>query len=131
MNKVGRPPMFDTPEQMQTMINEYFDLLSVENKDKDTNIHLDDTPTITGLAFFLGFSCRQSMYEYEQKEEFTDTIKRARSRVENWYEKCLLTKGSTGSIFALKNLGWSDKQEITQETTHKGEIDNSLKITFE
>ena len=115
-NKVGRPPMFNTAEEMQVKIDEYFELLYVEDKDKDTSKHFDNTPTITGLALYLGFSCRQSMYEYEEKGEFTDTVKKARARVENWYEKCLLTRNATGPIFALKNQGWRDKQEVEQST---------------
>lgn len=128
--KRGRPPMFATPEELQEKIDEYFELLYVDREEKDTSIHDDNTPTITGLTLFLGFSDRSSFYEYEEKPDFTHTIKRARSRVENWYEKCLLNNSSTGPIFALKNLGWRDKQEVTQETTHKGGTDNKWTVTF-
>jgi hypothetical protein len=32
--------------------------------------------TITGLALFLGFESRNSLYDYESKEEFSGIIKR-------------------------------------------------------
>ena len=32
--------------------------------------------------------------------------------VENRYEKALSQQGPTGAIFALKNMGWNDKQEV-------------------
>ena len=68
--------------------------------------------TITGLALALGFESRQSIYDYEKREDFSYIIKRAKLYVENGYEKGLKTQYSSGSIFALKNMGWTDKQEI-------------------
>lgn len=98
---VGRPPMFATEQELEEKVNEYFDGLGKE------------PPTITGLALHLGFSSRQSFYDYEAKEEFAYTIKRARLRVEHEYEKCLHRKVPIGAIFALKNFGWTDKTEVT------------------
>jgi hypothetical protein len=68
--------------------------------------------TITGLCLYLGFDSRQSFYDYEQKVEFSYIIKKARLRIENHYEQCLQYGNVTGAIFPLKNMGWSDKQEI-------------------
>jgi len=31
--------------------------------------------------------------------------------IENEYEKLLISNNTTGAIFALKNFGWTDKQE--------------------
>ena len=42
--------------------------------------------SITGLALWLGFESRQSFYDYEKKDGFTYTIKRARALIENEYE---------------------------------------------
>jgi len=112
-NAVGRPPKYKTPEDMQSAVDEYFENLPpytvvVMGESKEVRM-----PTITGLALALGFSSRSSLYEYEGKPEFTDTIKKARMRVEHDYEMQLRTstQGQAGTIFALKNLGWRDKQE--------------------
>jgi hypothetical protein len=94
----GRPALFKTPEELNAKTEQYFN--------KNLN------PTVTGLCLFLGFESRQSFYDYESKEDFSYTIKRARLRIESWYEQNLLSKNSTGAIFALKNFGWSDKHEI-------------------
>ncbi len=102
--KVGRPPKYDTPEQLQDKIDEY-----IKGDDKDKL-------TITGLCLHCGFESRQSFYAYEQKEKFSYTIKRSRLFIENAYEKRLQDRNPTGSIFALKNLGWTDKQEIDHTT---------------
>ena len=93
----GRPPIFETPEQLEKAIEAYFDA-----KPK---------VTITGLALHLGFCDRQSLYDYEEKEQYSCIIKKARLRVECAYEENLATGTPTGSIFALKNMGWKDKHE--------------------
>ena len=38
------------------------------------------------------------------------------------YEQLLESKGSTGAIFALKNMGWSDKSLLDMNANHTGEI---------
>lgn len=95
----GRPPIFNSPEELEVQIDKYFN--SVDSK-----------PTITGLALYLGFSTKQSIYDYEKHEEYSYLIKRARLRVENGYEKQLYEGAGSGPIFALKNMGWTDKTEV-------------------
>ena len=82
------------------------------------------TPTITGLALFLGFNSRQSMLDYEKKEEFSCTIKNARLRIEHEYEKQLHLDKCTGAIFALKNFGWKDKTEDKLEDKNRTPVIN-------
>jgi hypothetical protein len=65
----------------------------------------------------LGFESRQSFYDYEEKEEFTYTIKKARMLIENEYEFQLQRGNTTGAIFALKNFGWKDKSEVDNNIT--------------
>ena len=110
----GRPPKFETPEELDNQIDAYF--LSLEYGEDEYGNTLRKSPTITGLALFLGFCDRQSLYDYQNRPEFSCIIKKARCMVEQGYEEALLTKGSTGAIFALKNMGWNDKveQEITE-----------------
>lgn len=98
----GRPPKFKDPAELEALLSDYF-----EN---------EPVLTMTGLALHLGFVNRQSMYDYEKKPEFSDTIKMARAMIENGYEKALARgEGTAGHIFALKNFGWTDKsqQEIS------------------
>lgn len=105
VKKVGKPSLFDDPKVMQIEIDKYF--ASTEE------------PTVTGLAYYLGFASRQSFYDYENKELFAYTIKKARLRIEAKYESITVySKQPTGAIFALKNFGWSDKQQIE----HSGEL---------
>ncbi len=97
----GRPPVFETAEEMQKLIDEYFILIKGE----------EGILTITGLCLHLGFESRQSFYDYEKKPLFSYTVKRARMMIENAYEYRLAGNNVTGAIFALKNLGWEDRSQ--------------------
>jgi hypothetical protein len=112
-NKEGRPSVFDSPEEMKLKIDEYFtncpDKRKIVTKEGVVEI---PSITITGLCIFLGFESRQSFYDYEKKPEFSYIIKKARLYVERYYEQGLQFPSPTGSIFALKNMGWFDKSEI-------------------
>lgn len=112
----GRPPLFETIESLILKISQYFeDHLPQEKTDPDSKecYYIYPFPvTITGLCLYLGFESRQSFYDYEKKEEYSYIIKRARLVIESIYEENLHGKTPTGSIFALKNMDWSDKSEI-------------------
>lgn len=124
-NKAGCPPMYKTPAEMQKVIDKYFEDCSGEYividgqvaQDKNGDpIKTKERPlTITGLALALGFSGRQALLNYEGKPQFMDTIKRAKSRIEQYAEERLFDKeGVNGAKFNLSNnfKGWSEKQQI-------------------
>lgn len=125
MHAGGRPPIFDTEEALQNKVEEYFEHIKGDfhyeaKGEEDVKVwdRPSEKPTLTGMAFFLGFESRQSIYDYEKSGQFSYTIKRARLRIESSYEQHLLTPVSTGAIFALKNFGWSDKQEVISTNTN-------------
>lgn len=99
MSIMGRPAVFKDADELQTAVDGYFDNLNGKRA------------TITGLAYHLGFESRQSFYDYEKHDNFSYIIKRARLKVESGYEENLTSVACTGSIFALKNMGWRDKTE--------------------
>ena len=103
-NLGGRPRLYNSPEEFESKIGEYEQFC----KEKDYPV------TWTGLALFMGFSSRQSIDEYAKYDGFSDSVKKAKTFVEWHYEmKLAKSEGSpAGSIFALKNFGWKDKQEI-------------------
>lgn len=133
-NKVGCPPMYKTPEEMQAVIDKYFEDCEGEYiRDEEGNIETDKHGhpvktkarplTITGLALALGFTSRQALLNYEGKEEFVDTIKRAKAKVEQYAEERLFDKdGVNGAKFNLSNnfKGWSEKQQIDSNVNTTG-----------
>ena len=118
-NKGGRPPKYETAEELQKKIDEYFNIQEAS----------EEKPLITGLCLHLGFCSRQSFYDLEKTEKFSHTIKKARTRIEMSYEESLREDGGTHNIFALKNFGWSDKQEV--EHSGKMEINWMEEKTYE
>lgn len=104
MAKVGRPLKFKTAKQLQEKIDEYF-------KYCDEN---DKPYTLTGLAVFLDVD-REVIYYASDKDEFYNTIKKAKDKILLHNEENL-TRGKynvTFGIFSLKNnFGWTEKQDI-------------------
>lgn len=112
----GRPLKFQSVEELQSKIDAYFEEMKIAlYTDSDGNPHFEPI-TITGLALALDTS-RQTLMNYEEKDEFFDTIKKAKTIVENFAEKRLFGTTPTGAIFALKNYGWKDTQDINQNNT--------------
>lgn len=124
-NKGGRPPIYKNPEDLSGKIDVYFAYIKGEYVEKQkTNlvtremevvrewIREPERITITGLGLFLGCESKSRLYEYAKKPKFSYPIKRAIAKVEQAYEAHLFERNSTGAIFALKNFGWTDKQEI-------------------
>ena len=100
-HRAGRPAKFKNPEDLYQQISQYYEDLG------------EQRPTITGLCLHLGFSSKQSLYDYAKRQEFRYFINRALLIIEIGYEKMLLGQNPRAAIFALKNMGWTDKVEKT------------------
>lgn len=102
--KTGRPLKYKTPEDLENAIEEYF-------RTRIGSIERKRAPTISGLALWLGFEDRQSLYDYKERPEFSHIIKKAVLMIEDYAEEVLLSgEGTaTGAIFWLKNHKWTDK----------------------
>lgn len=101
MAKVGRPLIYNDPLELAAQCEAYFAYCEEKG----------ERPMITGLCLFLGFEDKTTLYDYRDRPEFSHPIKRALLRVESAYEQRLDGTTVTGSIFALKNMGWKDKTE--------------------
>lgn len=103
MGEVGRPRAFKSVEEVEEKINAYFNYC--EEKEKPY--------TMSGLAYYLGIS-RQTLVNYSNQDQFFDTIKKARDRVQMQLEENALSNKAnpTFTIFNLKNnFDWKDKIE--------------------
>jgi len=94
---MSRPPKYTTADGMQTFIDTYFqdcsknrdflneDLKPVGKDDKPRRqpetFSNDLHPTISGLAIVLGLT-RLEIINYRVKEEFVDTLREAKGRLE-------------------------------------------------
>lgn len=109
-NVGGKPPMYNSPEELEKKVDSYFE---------DEN-----TPTWSGLALYLGFNSRQALnYYMDEKPGYLDPLKKALLKIEIEYEKGLAGRNPAGSIFALKNFGWTDRQEmVTRNVNYNTEL---------
>ena len=106
-NPVGRPLKYKSAAEMQKVIDRYFDTCDKEGRPY----------TVTGLAMELDLD-RKALINYAEKDEFSNTIKKAKRRVERYIEEHMYSANVTGLIFNLKNnFGWVDRQEIEQHNT--------------
>ena len=135
----GRPRIFDTPEQMQAAIDDYFEscwgIIEItkgegENRTTETRRVQERPYTIMGLALALNM-CRETLCDYAKNGTFSDIVKRAKQTVELAVEEQLIAgKNATGPIFWLKNhAGYKDKTET--ELSGKVNIHNKHELTEE
>lgn len=125
-----RPTKFNDANELQKKIDKFFSDCKKEGI----------IPTVTGLAVALDTS-RKVILDYENycehddklkslddsvKRDISNTIKRAKARIESEYEQQLLSaKNPAGAIFTLKNnYGWVDKQEVVN-------TNNNIEVTIE
>lgn len=103
---VGRPRIYNDVEELSRACEQYF------TKCLETALR----PTVTGLALWLGFADKTTLYEYRDRQEFSYSIKTSLTMIENALEQKLENNSVAGIIFALKNMGWKDKQELDVRT---------------
>ena len=114
---MARPKKYNNVEEMEAVIDEYFNYCDDKGK----------YYTVSGLSNALDMT-RQSLLNYAEDDEFFDTIKRAKAKIEQQNEELLYDKDvpTVGVIFNLKNnYNWKDKQEI------EADVNNDVTINIE
>jgi hypothetical protein len=130
---VGRPLKFETIEQLDLAIQNYFadcdphttQALVETGRDSKGNILFDTRAVLTeqkpytmsGLARALGIS-RQALLDYSEREEFLDSIAMAKQRCEEYAESQLYGPYANGAKFNLinnyrgKHQDWAERQVV-------------------
>lgn len=125
MVKVAR---YGKPQDLEKKINEYF--AKYENLEplRDKNglpvigkdgrvVYSEGLPTSSGLAYFLGFNSRSSLWDYAQKPTFADVINKARLRLQTFWEPLLNSSNFQGARYMLSNLAdnWQDPDTLAKQ----------------
>lgn len=111
--KAGRKRLWSSAKDLQEAVDLYF-------RDCEENHRY---PSVTGLALHLGFTCRQALYRYTDRDsmaedkasdEFVTIITCAKSRIEEANIQAAYDRdASAGARFVLQNgFGYSDKKEV-------------------
>ena len=116
----GRPPLYETPEQLQTAVDKYFESckgVPVYDKHgrpvvKRNGIQIrkgETPPTISGLSYYLGFRDRKQFTRQKSRGVgFQDVVLKARLRCEMFWEEALYDRITyKGATFMLSMcFGW-------------------------
>lgn len=114
----GRPLKFKSVNALQEQIAAYFEECDEEKRPY----------TVTGLALYLE-TTRDTITDYEDKYEFSDTIKSAKERILQQKEEMLCRSAGqvAGIIFDLKNnYSKHYKDKIEQEITGNQNINVTI-----
>ena len=74
---------FKTPAELEKKVNKFFEVYKDE----------PEKCTVTRLAVYLDTS-RETLMDYEYKDEYSDTIKRAKAKIAQFYEDRLISRGN-------------------------------------
>lgn len=76
-----------------------------------------DMPTSSGLAFFLGFRCREALWNYKKQSSFALVLARAKLKLQTYWEPLLSTKFASGAQYWLSNIrdSWKDPKTLEAE----------------
>ena len=122
----GRPKIYETVEELEKAIQHYFDSITItkpafdiclDGKDGEGNdifkkkprmnnageqvmvTSYYENPSVLAMCRHIGMT-RETLSQYEKQEQFSDTIKSAKARVEEYLENQLYRKDQvTGIIF--------------------------------
>lgn len=123
--KIGRPLKYDNVEEMQQIIDEYFEecanheITITPSVGKPYKKPSPIIPTVSELAYKLDMS-RKMLIEYNGRAEFRNAITRARRYIESQTERLLFVSGiSHGVQFNLKNNfeAWEDRSKVDENVS--------------
>ena len=100
--KPGHPRKIANPDEFNRLVDVYI----ADRKTAGQPI------TRTGLILAVALASEDGWDGYVERPEYAGAIKRARRLIEEVYEARLHGKDCVGAIFALKNMGWSDRLDV-------------------
>ena len=128
-NKGGRPRAFTSPEEMQILIDEYFEIKRGHERKmvlkNGTIVFVPDPEPvhIAGLCAYLGLTS-ETLRQYQAKEEFSAPILAAKQICEE-YAVDMCFKGKNKADFVLQNnFGWRNRAETENKT------ESSVKVIY-
>ena len=140
---LARPLKYKTVEELQAAIDQYFTSCEGELlKNSEGEVVLDKhgapivvgshPPTVTGLAYALGFSSRKALLDYQGRKAFCNTITRAKLYIESYTEQRLFDRdGVNGAKFSLEhnfrwNSGGAAEQALSRAEEILGGVDGAI-----
>ena len=128
-SRAGRPPLYNTPEELRKAVDLYFDRCEGEPAIDENGTPVTDRrgvvkmvgavpPTLSGLSYSLGYADRRIFTRQKYRgAEFANVVMYARLRVEQAAEERLFDRdGYRGAAFMLRAcFGWGQEEKAPQE----------------
>ena len=104
---MARPRVIESPELFDMLVDCYVADCTEEKKPM----------SVVGLSLFMGLNSKHGFYGYGEREEFADSVERAKSFVEQQhYDNTTVGRAVNGNTFLLKAVyGYQDKQVIQMD----------------
>ena len=109
---MSKPPKFQ-PGEFTQLVDDYLDDCAAER----------DIPTKMHFAMRIGISREQLYKYYGVKEEYSEAYSKLDTAHAGMMEYCALNpkegdnRNAGVMVFGLKNIGWTDKQEIDHRSS--------------
>ena len=124
---MGRHPALIARYGDAQAVQEAIDAWFASFQGKEESPTEPNVPTYSGLSLLLGFSdgapslwAYASAPEDSERGQFREPIKKALARIDATVEGRLASGKPVGSIFTLKNRGWTDQTQVTHELAGDG-----------
>jgi hypothetical protein len=112
MSIYGRPPKYETPEELEAIVEKYFAGLMDDKGERFIR-----PPTVSGLAYALGMSTR-SLLRYEGRDDFCPIVTRAKQVCELFLEETAIIGKSKNPISLLgMNFNRVERKEVDHGVT--------------
>lgn len=111
----GRPPKFNTPEELQQAFYDY------QNEFQPGGSLVDEIPDVESFCYYIG-SYRQLLMEYDAREAFSTTVKEIRGWLMYRKKQLAMSGKMNATVFifdAKNNAGYVD--QTLQDLTSGGE----------
>lgn len=120
-NNGGRPPKYNSAEELALKIAEYIDYEDSLKRPDTYSKQGKGVYTLSGCALYLGFNSKASMDDQMKRgEEFSNVINRFKLFLTYWNEQKLYWGGTfPAAQFWLKNFGgYKDEATINENVTN-------------
>ena len=116
-NNGGRPPIFNTPQELEKKIADYLDWEDKQKRPDSYSGMGKGVYTLSGCALFLGFASKSSMDDQSKRDvEFSNVVSRFKLFMAHWNEQKMYWGGTyMAAQFWLRNHGgYSDESTVNQ-----------------
>lgn len=114
-NSPGPKKIIPTPELFVEKAREYVEHQRSVNR----------PATITGMALYMGFSSKATLFDYAHNPEFAEAVRTAKSMIEEGLEEKLISGQNIGGVVFTLSQNWHGWTNPKYTVQHEGQINHN------